>query len=178
MKVRRVVTGHMAEGKSTVMNDSEVDPITTTLLPGFEFCRLWGGDATPTVPQNEAMEQPVNYFPPVGGFRLALFTVPPQSTTPHAPRDMKEALAEVDAKLPGLLSHLEPDTGGMHTTDTVDVDYILTGEVSMELDDGVEVHLTPGDTVVQNGTRHAWRNKSSEPCRMLCVLVGARRVAK
>ena len=31
------------------------------------------------------------------------------------------------------------------------------------------------DTVVQNGTRHAWRNKSSEPCRMVVFLLGAHR---
>ena len=63
----------------------------------------------------------------------------------------------------------------MHTTDTVDFELILEGEVWLELDDGVEVHLKPGDTVVQNGTRHAWRNKSSEPCTVAYALVGAQR---
>jgi quercetin dioxygenase-like cupin family protein len=100
------------------------------------------------------------------------------SVTPQVPSDMEGALAEIDAKLPGMLSHVEPDSGGIHTTDTVDFDYILSGDVWMELDDGVEVHLSAGDTVIQNGTRHAWRNKGSEPCRMLCALIGAHRVAK
>jgi hypothetical protein len=27
--------------------------------------------------------------------------------------------------------------------------------------------------VIQNGTRHAWHNRSSTPCRMLSILVGA-----
>ena len=52
------------------------------------------------------------------------------------------------------------DDWGMHTTDTVDYDVILSGELWMELDDGVEVHLKPGDCVIQNGTRHAWQNRS------------------
>jgi hypothetical protein len=30
-----------------------------------------------------------------------------------------------------------------------------------------------GDCVVQNGTRHAWRNTGDRPCRMAVVLVGA-----
>jgi hypothetical protein len=47
--------------------------------------------------------------------------------------------------------------------------------VVLELDDGVTVELGPGDTVVQNGTRHAWRNPFSEPCRMVVVLIGAER---
>ena len=45
----------------------------------------------------------------------------------------------------------------------------------LELDDGASVELGPGDTVVQNGTRHAWRNPYSEPCRMVVFLVGAER---
>ena len=68
---------------------------------------------------------------------------------------------------------MEPDAPGMHTTDTVDFELILEGEVWLELDDGVEVHLEPGDTVVQNGTRHAWRNHGDKVCRLLVVLVGA-----
>ena len=63
----------------------------------------------------------------------------------------------------------------MHTTDTIDYDIILSGELWMELDDGMEVHLKPGDCVIQNGTRHAWRNRSSESCIMASVMIGAKR---
>ena len=41
---------------------------------------------------------------------------------------------------------------------------------------GQEVHLRAGDCVVQNGTRHAWHNRSSEPVIVAVALVGARRV--
>ncbi|MEC7118185.1 MAG: cupin domain-containing protein [Actinomycetota bacterium] len=51
----------------------------------------------------------------------------------------------------------------------------MSGEVVLELDDGVEVTLKPGDTVVQNGTRHAWRNRTSEPAVLVVVLIGAKR---
>ena len=64
---------------------------------------------------------------------------------------------------------------GMHTTDTVDYEFVISGEVVLELDDGAEVTLRPGDTVVQNGTRHAWRNRTSEPAVLVVVLVGAKR---
>jgi len=50
---------------------------------------------------------------------------------------------------------------------------VLSGEVWLELDDGAEVHLRPGDCVIQNGTRHAWRNRSTEPCVIAVALVGA-----
>jgi len=33
--------------------------------------------------------------------------------------------------------------------------------------------LTRGDLVVQNGTRHAWRNRGTAECTMAFVLIGA-----
>jgi quercetin dioxygenase-like cupin family protein len=68
---------------------------------------------------------------------------------------------------------MEPDHPGVHTTDTVDFDLVLSGEVWLELDDGAEVHLQPGDCVIQNGARHAWRNRSQRPCVIAVALVGA-----
>ena len=68
---------------------------------------------------------------------------------------------------------MEPDAPGMHTTDTIDFEVVLDGEVWLELDDGVEVHLRAGDTVVQNGTRHAWRNHGDTTARLAVFLIGA-----
>jgi quercetin dioxygenase-like cupin family protein len=63
----------------------------------------------------------------------------------------------------------------MHTTDTVDFDVVMSGEIWLELDDGAEVHLKAGDCVVMNGARHPWHNRASQPCMVMTVLVGARR---
>ncbi len=42
------------------------------------------------------------------------------------------------------------------------------------LDDGTETVLDkPGDTVIQRGTMHAWRNPGPGWTRWACVLVGA-----
>lgn len=114
------------------------------------------------------------YFPPVGGFRFGLFTLPPDGVTDRLVPDMNLAQKEAEEKLPGALAYLELDHPGMHKTDTIDFEYVVSGEVWLELDDGV-VHLRAGDTVVQNGTRHAWRNKSSEPCQMVVCLICAHR---
>ena len=54
---------------------------------------------------------------------------------------------------------------------------VLDGDVWLEFDDGKQVHLRPHDVVVQNGTRHVWRNKSDRPVKMAFVLIGARRNA-
>jgi mannose-6-phosphate isomerase-like protein (cupin superfamily) len=175
MKVRRVVTGHTPDGKSKVASDTEVDALEFPLTPGSEFHRLWGADIVPTFPDNGAPRPMPTYFPPLGGFRFGLFTVPSELAAQPEDFDWERAIKEVEVKFPGLLAFMEPDSPGMHTTNTIDFEYVVSGEVFLELDDGVEIHLRPGDTVVQNGTRHAWRNKGKEPCKMVLCMIGANR---
>lgn len=174
MRIRTVVTGHDANGKAVVASDSEVDGITTALAPNAEFHRLWGADAPPTFPDDGSPPAMTSYFPPLGGFRVGFFSVPPESEAAPAPDvDLAEAFIDFEAKLPGLAERMEPGAPGMHTTPTVDFEVVVEGEVWLELDDGVEVHLRTGDCVVQNGTRHAWRNHGDTTARMVVVLVGA-----
>jgi mannose-6-phosphate isomerase-like protein (cupin superfamily) len=175
MRVRRVVTGQTADGRSVFVSDEEVEPTTVELLPGAEFHRLWGSDATVQLPTDGAAPTAPGYFPPASGFRFAMFTLAPNSATRPEDLDLGAALAELHAKLPGLVEAMEPDNPGMHTTDTVDFDFVLSGEVWLELDDGAEVHLRAGDCVIQGGTRHAWRNKTSDPCVIAVAIVGAQR---
>lgn len=172
-RVRRVVTGHDAAGKAVLVSDEAVDAITVAIAPGNEFHHLWGADRPPRFPDAGAMPEHKTYFPPLGGFRFHFFSVPPEVTSSLGEGlDIGEALAEMEAKLPGLAAHMEPEDPGMHTTATIDFEVVLEGEPSLELDDGKEVRLGPGDTVVQNGTRHRWRNHSSAPARLAVFMVG------
>ena len=52
---------------------------------------------------------------------------------------------------------------------------VVSGELILIMEDGSETHLkTPGDTVIQKGSLHAWRNPSStEWTRYISVLVSA-----
>jgi len=59
-------------------------------------------------------------------------------------------------KAPGLAEAMESRDSGMHTTDSVDYGVVISGEITLELDDGATVRLKQGDCVVQNGARHAW----------------------
>ncbi|KAG6842238.1 hypothetical protein C0991_000208 [Blastosporella zonata] len=48
------------------------------------------------------------------------------------------------------------------------------GELILITEDGTETHLkNPGDTVVQKGTMHAWRNPSDNWTRWVTVLIAA-----
>ncbi|MCP5111715.1 MAG: cupin domain-containing protein [bacterium] len=177
MKIRRLVTGHSAEGKAIVAADTEVEGLRLAALPGVEYHQLWGGDQAPTFPDGGLEPEHRDYFPTVGGFRFVIATVAPESETPTYELDEAAAMEELDRVLPGLAATLEPDDPGMHTTDTIDFFYVISGEVRLELDDGRETSLRAGDTGVQNGTRHRWRNTTAKPCRMLFVTVGAHRTS-
>jgi len=113
------------------------------------------------------------YFPAVGGFRFGFFTIGPETTATLTDVDIEAALQELSQKLPGMAEVMEPEHPGMHTTDTIDFDVVISGEIWLELDDGAEVRLQAGDSVIQNGTRHAWHNRSSQPCTLAVTLVGA-----
>ncbi len=175
MKFRRVVTGHSPDGKAVIASDSEIDAIRVAMLPGFELHKLWGGDATPAYPDDGTAPDCDSWFPPIGGFRLVQFTVPPDSTPAPQIVDKEAALAEMEDRLPGFAATLEDDGGVMHQSDTLDLVYVISGKCDLELDGGAAVTVTSGDVVVQNGTRHAWLNPYDEPCRLLGVNIGAHR---
>ena len=128
-----------------------------------------------TLPSDGTPPPLPQFFPPKNGFRFGMFTLPPATSTGAEPLPSSALVQEMEQKLPGVLQALEPDYPGMHTTDTVDFDVVVSGEVVLELDDGAEVLLKAGDCVIQNGTRHAWHNRSSENCMIAFSLVGADR---
>jgi mannose-6-phosphate isomerase-like protein (cupin superfamily) len=174
MSMRCVVTGQK-NGKSVVVADTQVEPIVVSLLPGTEFHQLWGSDTPPSLPTEGQAPERKGYFPPPGGYRFGFFTLGPDSVTMPEDLDIESALLELGTRLPGLADAMEPEHPGMHTTDTVDLDLVISGEVWLELDDGEEVRLGVGDSVIQNGTRHAWHNRTREPCTVAVAIVGARR---
>ena len=51
------------------------------------------------------------------------------------------------------------------------------GASSVELDDNAEVKLSAGDTLVQHGAMHAWRNRSDDECVLGCIAFAADRVS-
>jgi quercetin dioxygenase-like cupin family protein len=65
----------------------------------------------------------------------------------------------------------EPGEGGWHTTQTIDLDIVLSGQLELSLPDLEPVVLGPGDTVVQRGTHHRWRPLGDQPVRWAAVML-------
>jgi mannose-6-phosphate isomerase-like protein (cupin superfamily) len=58
---------------------------------------------------------------------------------------------------------------GWHTTRTLDYYYVLSGSVTLELDED-SVDVNAGDLVIQQATRHRWKGHGSSPYQFLVVL--------
>jgi uncharacterized cupin superfamily protein len=136
---------------------------------------VWGSDEPPRLPTGGAPPSQPDYFPPPGGYRFGFFTLTPESMSLPDDLGVTDALAEFREKLPGMAEVMEVDAAGMHTTDTIDFIVVISGACWLELDDGAETRLGPGDCIVQNGTRHAWHNRGDAPCVLFVSLLGATR---
>jgi hypothetical protein len=95
MNVRCVVTGQTQSGKSVFVRDAQVEPVTLSLLPGFVFHRLWGNESVQKLPSNGTEPLPPRSFPPKGGFRFGLFSIPPETGQPIQPSDLVSVFAEL-----------------------------------------------------------------------------------
>ena len=174
--VRRVVTGHDADGKAIVLSDGLTPTLKTNpLRPGHRSTEVWRTSATP-VPisadePDPTVDGPRTIHPQPRGsvVRIAEWALDPEeirTLSPEAAREIFRAMGNEDASTYGR--------GGrhpiMHRTETVDYAAVLEGELTLLLDDE-DVELKAGDVVIQRGTNHAWRNKSDKPCRILFVLL-------
>jgi quercetin dioxygenase-like cupin family protein len=145
--VRRVVTGHDANGVAKVLIDAVASNVRE-VGRGSTSTLLWCSDKMPAgIAIGEDGED-------MGARKLG--TPPPPNGTRFA----------VNEWPPGA-------SGALHRTETLDYVIILSGEMDMELDDST-VKLKAGDVVIQRGTNHNWVNRGTVPARFAIVLVDAK----
>jgi hypothetical protein len=174
---RRVVTG-IRNGKSVFVSDGPVPNAHHYKgIPQFMTSVCWATASVPKLPiaDGEVAPAGLSIPPALGETRLMIVRFPPDSV--FAGPDFNPAFADQEqaTHIPGLAELFELKNPGMHTTDSVDYDIVLDGEIWLELDDGAEVHLRQGDVAIQCGTRHAWRNKGTNTATLAFVLIGAER---
>jgi mannose-6-phosphate isomerase-like protein (cupin superfamily) len=174
MKIRRIVTGHDANGRAVVVSDGEVaNVVRPANRPGVELHNIWQIDSTPApvFGPSETTAGPIGLLPPKSGsvFRVVVFP-PEQSWIDSVSRDeARQAFASMGAAEAADPS-VAPAHPLMHRTETVDYALCLEGEIHMVLDDS-ETLIKPGDAVIQRGTNHAWSNRGERDCKMLFVLL-------
>ena len=163
---RRIVTGHDARGRSVIVSD------TTTSMEGARH-ELWVTNATPArfggAPNLGML--PVDLEPPKGGTVLRFVRLQPTqgASREDLEQNYSKAFAAINASHTRVDTHRHP---AMHKTRTVDYGILLSGRVTLLMDEG-ERELKPFDVVIQRGTNHGWVNPGPEPALLVFVLVDA-----
>jgi quercetin dioxygenase-like cupin family protein len=143
INIRRVVTGHDANGKAVVRID-DVGAHVASGRPRMSRKLIWTTDELPVHFIEDGEDK---------GAREIGTTIPNGS------------VFRVVECAPGV-------TPRNHRTDSIDYAVVMSGEIDMELDDTV-VHLRAGDVLVQRGTMHNWVNHGTAPCVIAFVLISA-----
>lgn len=172
-KIRRVVTGHDENGVAKVVRDETATCILQRPnRPGVTLTNLWQADQTPArmERQDDPVEGDLVLHPPKNGSVFRVVQFDPEDPEVLATLDGKAAFAEMGAGANVVEGARHPF---MHRTDSLDYAVVLTGEIYMMMDED-EILLKAGDTVVQQGTNHAWSNRGTEPCQIAFILVDAK----
>jgi naringenin degradation protein FdeH len=167
--VRRIVTGHRADGRSSVLMDTPA-PNVKQRQAGNASTLLWVTDETPAkFSAADRAAREIGVPPPRRGtiFRIAEF--PPG--TGGEVRDNEALLRDFGIGADVTRGH-PPRHPAIHRTRTIDYVIVLEGEIDLLLDDR-DLPLKAGDVVVQQGTNHAWINRGAAACRLAMVFIDA-----
>ena len=168
--MRRIITGHNAEGQSVITIDGP--PARSLSENEGGLYELWNTDGNEinTLDDIDRADSEVLLSPPVGGTKFRYFQINP--TPEGVPADLIEAATAAAFEKMGAAHHRVDTTRhpAMHKTKTIDYIILLKGDVTLLLDEE-EVDLKPFDVVVQRGTNHAWVNNGSETALFIAVLI-------
>ncbi|KAI0052853.1 hypothetical protein FA95DRAFT_1532196 [Auriscalpium vulgare] len=149
--VRRVVTGHTGDGAATIQSDTAITSMVEPGFPGVKTVPLWTVEGMPGNDNNLKLDGTSREIPAStlglvlpNGANFRFTDLAPGSSTP------------------------------LHRTSSVDLNILISGELVAITEDGSERCLsTPGDTLINQGTMHAWRNPGKTWTRWATVLVDA-----
>lgn len=172
-RVRRVVTGHDAAGKSVFIMDGPAPTVFDRGAGRTCVTELWETRSAPADNRGDAevTDHPSRLPPPPNGSVFRIVEYPPDKLrvpTLRAPDETHDAGREGYARDLANMRH-----PGFHKTDTIDYAIVLSGEIYALMEEG-EVRLEAGDVLVQRGTNHAWSNRTDQPVRIAFVLVDAK----
>jgi len=155
LPLRRVVTTHDAHGIAAVESDAVIEPERMEAVQGGQSAVIWvTNDGIPVDDCNIREDGAKRIIDDPSNFGL----IHPMGT------NLRSTELEPGAATP------------MHRTSSLDYNILVSGELILITEDGTETHLkNPGDSVIQRGTMHAWRNPSeSQPVRWVSVLIAAK----
>lgn len=171
---RRVVTGHDRNGKAVVLSDGPSPMVhSTPLRPGFvsvDMFRTFDTPAPIAAQTPETTTGPRRQQPTPRGSVIRVNVFPPDVDRTSIDQATAAKLFELLGNPEGHTAKASGRHPMMHRTETIDYAIVLSGEITLVLDDS-EVLLRAGDVLVQCGTNHAWANRSAAPATVVFVLL-------
>lgn len=174
--VRRIVTGHDDNGRAVILSDGPAPhAFESDAIPGFGATVPWitpaGAIDHVTDDDPAALSADIPSFPSPGQTILRIADFPPDAVYPEGSESV--IFAEIDGRDAAQAG--SEHSGGkhfwFHRTDSLDYAVVLTGEITLLVDEG-EVTVRAGDVIVQRATSHAWSNRTDQSARVLFVLIG------
>ena len=173
---RRVVTGHDADGNSTIVSDETISSaFEVPVWPGRGVTAVWTANEGPVSNRDEDVVLPPTGFPKpgTGGVSYMIMQIPPERELDDmSPEDRAIATIPVARTFPEAFEVDTTKSYQMHATDTMDYLMLLSGELTLIVDDG-EVELKPFDTIIQRGVNHGWINNGDQPALLLSAVLDA-----
>lgn len=161
--VRRIVTGHTADGKSTIISDGPTlcvsQPTGSPLIAQVPWITGESAAAGP----DPAPSGHVLGFESPGGTVFRIVDFPPDEQMDED--QLKDFLDENHVRDTGKPRHF-----WFHKTESLDYAICLEGEIYAMLDES-EALMRAGDVLIQRATNHSWSNRSKSNCRMAFVLI-------
>lgn len=147
------------DGKSRFIEAG--DPARFVAPEIIEVAFVWALDAVPSLPGEIGAAPADLSMPKAGGTKFGIVCYAARSA------------GKFDPVQRNVIGH-EVHEDGMHKTDTVDYDLVISGKIDVVLDSGEVRTLRPGSLLVMAGANHAWQNPYDEPCIFAAVNVGAK----
>jgi len=168
-EIRRIVSGHNAQGKSIFIMDGNVGtPAGRRSSAGTSVVELWQTDSTPA--DNSGDEDPTTHAfrlpPPANGSVFRVVEYPPDKERFAALNSQDWA---ADAENQGYQrTGSSARHAGFHKTDTIDYAIVLSGEIYALMDEG-ELLLKTGDVLYRDPLTHAAENIGDTTMHMILV---------
>lgn len=143
--VRRIITGHNAEGKGIIQ---VVDEGHWQSIAGgsSKYNVMWTTKTSPVdIAHDEALEKEI----------------------------ITGSLSMANGTVLRIVERAPHSKGPMHRTQSLDYGVVIDGEWELVMDSGDRMVLKPGDVCIQRATMHQWNNNTDKWIRMVFVLMDA-----
>eukprot|EP01084_Bolivina_argentea_P053421 98063_1 len=181
-KYKRIITGHDVNGKAIVVQEDMIPNRKNPKNRNISVYNIWRCLNHKNANKNNSIKKidlcTLNNLIPLepskNGSNFRIIEFRPESTVKDFYKTNND---QVEAAWSDFGVNNKKVFGGnnaphpfMHKTESIDYAICLYGKIYMVLDDS-EILIQAGDTVVQRGTNHSWKNSFNDTCVMCFILI-------